>query len=67
VIGYNIYRTPAAYEAWIKLNSSPILATSYTDWDTQSGNAYLFTVTAVSAGNVESGFSNATLAAIPVQ
>lgn len=67
VIGYNIYRTPTAYESWTKLNSSPILATSYTDWDAQSGDAYLFTVTAVSAGNVESGFSNAALAAIPEQ
>jgi hypothetical protein len=64
VIGYNIYRTPAAYESWTKLNSSPIIATTYTEWDAQSGNAYLFTVTAVSAENVESGFSNATVSAI---
>jgi hypothetical protein len=65
VVGYNIYRTPASSESWTKLNSSPILATSYTDWDVQSGNSYLFAVTAVSAQNVESGFSNATLATIP--
>jgi hypothetical protein len=65
VVGYNIYRTPASFESWTKLNSSPILATSYTDWDVQSGNSYLFAVTAVSAQNVESSFSNATLATIP--
>jgi len=65
VIGYNIYRTPASYESWAKLNSSPVLTTSYTDWDVQSGGSYLFTVTAVSAANVESAFSNATLSTIP--
>jgi hypothetical protein len=65
VIGYNIYRTPASNQAWAKLNSSPIIATSFTDWDEQNGDAYLFAVTAVSAGNIESGFSNATLSTIP--
>jgi fibronectin type 3 domain-containing protein len=65
VIGYNIYRTPATHEAWAKVNSSPIITTSYTDWDVQSGGAYLFAVTAVSVENVESGFSNATVAAVP--
>jgi hypothetical protein len=65
VVGYNIYRTPASTESWTKLNSSPILANSYTDWGVQSGNSYLFAVTAVSAQNAESGFSNATLATIP--
>jgi hypothetical protein len=65
VVGYNIYRTPASSESWTKLNSAPIIATSYTDWDVQGGNSYLFAVTAVSSQNVESGFSNATLATIP--
>jgi hypothetical protein len=65
VVGYNIYRTPASSESWTKLNSAPIIATSYTDWGVQSGNSYLFAVTAVSMQNVESGFSNATLATIP--
>jgi hypothetical protein len=65
VVGYNIYRTPASYESWAKLNSSPVLSTSYTDWDVQGGDSYLFTVTSVSAANVESAFSDATLATIP--
>jgi hypothetical protein len=67
VVGYNIYRTPASYESWAKVNHSPVFTTSYTDWDVQSGGSYLFTVTAVSATNVEGAFSNATLATIPSQ
>jgi hypothetical protein len=65
VVGYNIYRTPASFESWAKLNSSPILANSYTDWDVQGGGAYLFTVTSVNSANVESAFSDATYATIP--
>lgn len=65
VVGYNIYRTPAAFQSWSKLNSSPVIASSYTDWDVQGGNSYLYTVTSVSPANVESVFSNATLSAIP--
>ena len=65
VVGYNIYRTPAAFESWARLNSSPILATSYTDCDVQGGGSYLFTVTSVNSANVESAFSDATYATIP--
>lgn len=65
VVGYNIYRTPAAYESWAKLNSTPVIANSYTDWDVQSGKAYLYTVTSVSPANVESVFSDASMSTIP--
>jgi hypothetical protein len=65
VVGYNIYRTPASFESWTRLNSSPIIATSYTDCDVQGGGSYLFTVTSVNSANLESGFSDATYATIP--
>jgi hypothetical protein len=65
VVGYNVYRTPAANEAWQKLNSSPVIANAYTDWDVQGGGAYLFVVTAVSPTNLESAFSNATVISVP--
>lgn len=65
VVGYNIYRTPATYESWSKLNSAPVIATSYTDCDVQAGNSYLYAVTSVSSANVESVFSDATLSTIP--
>lgn len=65
VVGYNIYRTPATNQSWSKLNSRPVIANSFTDWDVQAGSSYLYTVTSVSPANVESVFSNATLSAIP--
>ena len=67
VIGYNIYRTPAASSSWARLNSSPILTTSYTDWDVQGGDTYLFAVTSVSTSNVESQFSDVTATTVESQ
>lgn len=65
VVGYNIYRTLASNEAWSKLNSSPVIATSYSDCDVQAGESYLYVVTSVSPKNAESPFSDATFSAIP--
>jgi HYDIN/CFA65/VesB family protein len=65
VVGYNIYRTLASNEAWSKLNSSPLIATSYSDWDVQAGSSYLYVVTSVSPRDAESAFSNATFSEIP--
>jgi hypothetical protein len=68
VVGYNIYRTPAVqpFSAWTKLNSSPVATTSYTDWDVQTGQFYIFTVTSVSPENMESSLSNATTTSVPL-
>jgi hypothetical protein len=65
VVGYNVYLRSPSNESWIKVNSSPVTTTSYTDWDVQSGEIYLFAVKAVNAANVESAFSKATSATIP--
>lgn len=65
VVGYNIYLRSPSGQSWTRLNSSPVTATSYTDWDVQSGQSYLFAVTSVSPGNTESAYSNATQATIP--
>jgi hypothetical protein len=68
VVGYNIYRTPAVqpFSSWTKLNSSPVATTSYTDWDVQTGQFYIFTVTSVSSDNMESTLSNATTTSVPL-
>lgn len=68
IVGYNVYRTSAVqpFSSWTKLNSSPVATTSYTDWDVQTGQFYIFTVTSVSAENVESTLSNATTTTIPL-
>ena len=65
VVGYNVYLRSASDQSWTRLNSSPVPLTSFTDWDVQSGQIYLFAVTAVSATNEESTFSKATSATIP--
>jgi hypothetical protein len=65
VVGYNVYLRSPSDVSWIKLNASPVTTNSYTDWDVQSGQSYMYSVTAVNSANVESAFSNATLATIP--
>jgi hypothetical protein len=65
VVGYNIYLRSPSDQSWIKLNSSPVAATSYTDWDVQGGQSYTYSVTSVSPTNMESPYSNATEATVP--
>ncbi len=67
VVGYNVYTRSNSDTTWTKLNSSPVTTSSYTDWDVQSGESYIFGVTAVNAANVESRLSNVALATIPSQ
>jgi fibronectin type 3 domain-containing protein len=63
--GYNVYLRSNSDQTWSRLNSAPIPATSYTDWDVQPGRIYLFAVTSVNASNTESALSKATSATIP--
>ncbi len=65
VVGYNVYRRAETDTSWNKLNSSPITASAYTDWDVQTGDSYVYGVTAVSATNIESRLSNVAEATIP--
>ncbi len=65
VVGYNVYRASPLQPFWAKLNSSPVTTTSYTDWDVQGGEPYMFTVTSVSAANIESPLSSLAPVTIP--
>jgi len=65
VVGYNIYRNSATDLSWTRLNSSPVTTTSYTDWDVQSGEFYLYSVKSVSGANAESTFSRTSSVTIP--
>jgi hypothetical protein len=65
VVGYNIYRNSVLDVSWTRLNSSPVITTSYTDWDVQSGEFYLYSVKSVNAANIESAFSEVTAATVP--
>lgn len=60
---YNVYRSSASGTQGIKINSSAVTATSYSDTSVTNGTTYYYEVTAVNAGG-ESGNSNQT-SAIP--
>lgn len=56
--GYNIYRSQQSGSGYVKLNSSLIQATSYTDDTIQYGVTYYYVATAVNTSGLESGYSN---------
>ncbi|HJT71395.1 MAG TPA: choice-of-anchor D domain-containing protein [Terriglobales bacterium] len=67
VVGYNVYRgTTSGGPYSLKLNSSLVAGTSFTDTTVQSGQTYYYVVTAVDSSGVESAYSNQASATIPV-
>lgn len=56
VESYNIYRRTSA-SSYVKLNTSPIYGTSYSDTDIQNGSTYFYVVTAVDTAGNESKYS----------
>ena len=65
VVGYNVYRGSAPGGPYMKLNSSMVAATDYTDAGVQAGQTYYFVCTAVDATDNESGYSNEAQAVVP--
>ena len=65
VLGYNVYRSTQASGPFSIVNSSLVLATSFTDFSVASGNTYFYVTTAVDSSGVESTFSNSVSATIP--
>ena len=61
---YNVYRAGSCPGQFTKLNSAPLLGTSYLDTNVAVGAVYCYQVTAVLNG-VESVPSNQTIAAVP--
>ena len=66
VVGYNVYRATGASGQYVKINSSLVLGTGFSDMAVVSGQTYSYVATAVDSRNVESDYSNVTQAAIPV-
>lgn len=64
VVGYYVYRA-LANGTYAKINFAPAVLTQYTDANLQSGQTYMYVVTAVDANNVESDYSDPALATIP--
>jgi beta-galactosidase len=65
VLGYNVYRSAQSGGPYTKLNSIPAALTNYTDSGVQSGQTYVYVVTAVDSKYLESVFSNEVSAIIP--
>jgi len=65
VVGYNIYRGTATGGPYSKVNSSPIVTTSYSDATVKSGTSYFYVTTAVNSSGMESSKSNEVRAMIP--
>jgi hypothetical protein len=50
--GYNVYRSPVSGGGWVKINSSLVTGTTFSNTDLQNARTYYYAVTALdSAGN----------------
>jgi hypothetical protein len=66
VTGYNVYSSHVSGGPYVRLNSTPMATTNYTDATVQPGQTYYYVTTAVaSGGGTESGFSAEASALIP--
>jgi fibronectin type 3 domain-containing protein len=64
IAGYNVYRAPSGTTSYAVVNSMDA-QTAFTDSSVQSGQSYIYYVTSVNSGGVESVPSNATSVTIP--
>ncbi len=58
--GYNLYRSPVSGGGWVKVNTTPLTGTSFTDNGLRNTQVYYYTVTALDAVGNESSRSNET-------
>jgi hypothetical protein len=65
VSGYNVYRSTVSGGPYTKLNSAPVAATTYVDTTVQAGQIYLYVVTSIDSGGVESADSTEVSATVP--
>jgi hypothetical protein len=65
-VSYNVYRElTGGSSSFAQINTSPVVAVSYTDKNVQLGASYTYAVSAVDAGGGESGPSNTITVTIP--
>jgi fibronectin type 3 domain-containing protein len=62
--GYNIYRSTISGSGYVKLNSSLLSGSDYTDVNVSSGTTYYYVVTAVDTSGLESVYSGEVSAAL---
>lgn len=64
--GYNVYRSTTSGGGYVKLNTSPVAGSDYTDDTTVGGKTYYYRVRAVDTSWNESGDSNEATAFTPM-
>ncbi|MBN1422274.1 MAG: alkaline phosphatase [Planctomycetes bacterium] len=57
VAGYNVYRSTTSGSGYAQINGSLVTESDYTDDTVENGTTYYYVVTAVDAGDLESGYS----------
>lgn len=62
--GYNLYRSPLSGGGWVKVNSSPLAGTSFTDTGLRNAHIYYYIARALDSMGNESAASN-EVAALP--
>jgi fibronectin type 3 domain-containing protein len=65
VTGYNVYRGSVSGGPYVRVNSSPDAATTYTDSTVQAGQTLYYVVTAVDGSGDESAHSNQVQVVVP--
>jgi hypothetical protein len=65
VIGYNVYVSGVSGSSYVKVTSSPVPTTGYTDSGIETAQTRYYVVTSVDANNNESAFSNQVTAIVP--
>ena len=57
-VSYNLYRSPVSGGGWVKVNTSPLTGTGYTDTGLINAQVYYYVVTALDGAGNESAPSN---------
>jgi hypothetical protein len=65
VFGYYLYRATNQYGPYLRLNSTPVGATQYTDITVVPGQTYIYWVTGVASDTIESPFSDSATVVVP--
>ena len=65
VVGYNVYRSTSTNGTYVKITTSPVIGTSYTDTTVQAGQGYSYKLTSVDDLGGESSFSGLATASVP--
>lgn len=65
-VTYNVYRGMVSGGPYSRMNSSPVSGVSYVDTSVAAGQVYYYVVTAANSSGMESGYSNQSVATIPL-